>query len=71
MTTHPLLAARQARGWSRATLGAKAGVHHNTIQRIEEGKRKTVKIETAQGICRALGVPVLELFPELDPEGGV
>lgn len=57
-----IAAARQHRGLSRVQLAVGAGVHPNTIQRIESGGR-TPTMDTLNRIATVLQVPTRTLIP--------
>ncbi len=54
---------RKAKGWSQAELGKRAGVAQTQISAFERGIEPT--LESGIKICRALGVPLRQLWPKL------
>jgi transcriptional regulator with XRE-family HTH domain len=62
MSTHPLTAAREAKGWSRYGLAKEADVHQSTVAYIEEGQVEPT-LPTLRKLARALGVPVTRILP--------
>lgn len=59
-------ALRLAAGWSQGALARAAGATTNTISRIEKGGSGTREV-TAQGVARALGVPLSALQGPAEP----
>jgi transcriptional regulator with XRE-family HTH domain len=55
----PLLAAR---GWTDATLAARAGLDRAHVNQLKNG-RALPTVATALAVARALGVPVAAAFP--------
>jgi len=51
-----------ARGWTDATLAARAGLDRAHVNQVKNG-RALPTVATALAIARALGVPVAEAFP--------
>ena len=60
---HPLVKARELRGWSTYELAARSGVAQSTIFRIEIGERHP-SAKTLARIARALGLDELEALLE-------
>lgn len=66
--------ARVSKGWSQDRLGVEAGgIGQNRISQIERGSAPPPKLKEAEGIAKALGYPLGELFsgmmksvPDLD-----
>ena len=56
-----LKAARQRRGLTQATLGARVGVHQVTIARLETDVRRP-SMPMLQRLARVLRVPYLDLL---------
>ena len=62
---------RKAKGWNREKLAAETGLALKTIQRVETGDVDEMRMETANRLSAALGVPVDHLrppHPENDPD---
>lgn len=56
--------ARISKGWSQDRLGVEAGdIAQNRISQIERGAGFLPKLKEAEGISKALGYPMGELFP--------
>lgn len=55
-----LIAARQAKGWSRETLAVTAGISFTSIGRYERGSHSP-DLDTLGRIARALNVALTEL----------
>lgn len=55
--------AREAKGWSRATLAGHARIGATTVASIELYGRAP-RLETVRSIARALGVPLADLLEE-------
>lgn len=56
--------ARVEKGWSQDRLGVEAGdIAQNRISQIERGAGIPPKLKEAEGISKALGYPLGELFP--------
>jgi transcriptional regulator with XRE-family HTH domain len=62
MSTHPLTAAREAKGWTRYRLSETAKVHQSTIAYIERGEVEPT-LPVLRKLARALGVPVTRILP--------
>lgn len=60
-TITKLQEARDANDWSQAKLAEKAGVHTNTIIKLE-GRRGKVNHKTGKKIVEALGFQLHEIF---------
>lgn len=61
--------ARVSKGWSQDRLGVEAGdIAQNRISQIERWAGIPPKFKEAEGISKALGYPLGELFPEIDAE---
>jgi transcriptional regulator with XRE-family HTH domain len=58
---------REAKGFSRAGLAERAGLHQTYIGLLERGERSP-NLDTAQAIARALGVPLSKLIVEAEKE---
>ncbi|MBT0771760.1 helix-turn-helix transcriptional regulator [Kineosporia sp. J2-2] len=59
---------RAARGLSQDEVAAMVdGWDQRQVSRVEAGER-SIKLEEAAEICRALGVPLRRLLIELDPD---
>ena len=58
---------RKARGWTQERLATESGVAVRTVQRLEAGN--DAGLETLSLIANALGVPVRDLFFEVEEEG--
>ncbi len=56
---------RKAKGFSRAALAEKAGLHQTYIGLLERGKRSP-NLDTAQAIARSLGQPLSKLIMEAE-----
>jgi len=56
---------RKARGFSRAALAAKAGLHQTYIGLLERGKRSP-NLDTAQAIAKSLGCLLSQLIVEAE-----
>ncbi len=54
---------RQRKGWSQSDLAKKAGMHHDTISKIETGARK-VKWDRALLLAAALGCSLEDFLGE-------
>lgn len=65
-----ILKTRQARKMTALKLAALAGVHRNTVSRIEAGERQPL-LENLWRICRVLGISLDSLFEEVKPAAGV
>jgi transcriptional regulator with XRE-family HTH domain len=55
-----LKALREAKGWSQATLAARAKIAREYVNRLEAG-RQDPSLTTLTALARALKVPVAEL----------
>jgi transcriptional regulator with XRE-family HTH domain len=55
-----LKALRQAKGWSQATLAAKAKIAREYVNRLEAG-RQDPSLSTLTALAKALKVPLVEL----------
>lgn len=55
--------AREAKGWSRATLSVRAGVGSSTIARIEL-QNEVPRIGTLKALTKALGLRMSEVFED-------
>ncbi len=66
-----LRTARTARGVSRASLAAQAGVSVRLVAELERGERPNVSLETALQLLRALGMTLRPAAAETigDPDG--
>ncbi|GAA0655518.1 helix-turn-helix domain-containing protein [Brevundimonas lenta] len=62
-------AERMAAGLTQTQLGAAVGVTFQQIQKYERGVNR-VSASTLARAAKALGVPVIRLFPDLDPPTG-
>lgn len=49
-----LRAHREALGWSRAVLARRAGIHHETLGDLEEGRTRAGRLETLRAIAQAM-----------------
>lgn len=56
---------REHRGWTRAQLAANAGVHHDTLRRVEEGG-VSLQVRTLVALARVLRVKVSEIVREAE-----
>ncbi len=56
---------RKAKGLSRASLAAEAGLHQTYVGLLERGARSP-NLDTAEGIAKALGVQLSELIVEAE-----
>lgn len=56
---------REAKGLSRASLAAGAGLHQTYIGLLERGARSP-NLDTAQGIAKALGLRLSQLISEAE-----
>jgi transcriptional regulator with XRE-family HTH domain len=56
---------RKAKGFSRAALAAKAGLHQTYIGLLERGKRSP-NLDTAQAIAKSLGCSLSKLIIEAE-----
>lgn len=63
-----LIRYRIATGLSQEQTARVIGISRNSLIRAEDGQR--VKLFTARKIASHWSRPILELFPELAPEGG-
>ena len=52
---------REARGWSRDELAREAGIHYDTLLRLERGSRKP-NLQTVCDLADALGINVAVLL---------
>ncbi|WP_062441322.1 helix-turn-helix domain-containing protein [Herbidospora daliensis] len=68
INSHALNAFRQVRGKTLAELAAEVGVHDSFVSRLERGERQTCTPELAEGLARALDVPMTALLAA--PSGG-
>ena len=50
--------AREDKGWSQRDLSRHSGVSISTVHNLEQGLVKTLRLETARLLARALGVSV-------------
>jgi transcriptional regulator with XRE-family HTH domain len=60
---------RQERGLSQEAFAIKCGIHRTYIGSIERGE-KTVSIETANKIAKALDMSLSQLFIQLEQDSG-
>lgn len=60
-------AARIERGWSKAKLAARAGVHPSYVGRLEKGRYTKPSMENLKAIAEALGRSVMDLLEEAQP----
>jgi len=59
--------ARELHGWTQEELAHRAGVRRATISSLE-GRRQRVNLAVLDKVARALGMPVLKLFKEVDAQ---
>ncbi len=59
---------RNEAGWSQEEFAFRVGVHRTYVGAIERGE-KTVTIETAAKIARALQMTLARLFADLEQDG--
>ncbi len=50
-------AMREAKGWTQGELAERAGVTRATVNRIENGKPRSIDLEVLDKLANALGVP--------------
>lgn len=62
-----LAAERVRHRWSQAELAERLGVGRTTIASWESGHRM-IGVDALVPLCRALGVPLVELLRGLDPD---
>lgn len=67
-TVTPLYLFRHLRRWTQRELAERSGLERVTVVLIEAGKRHP-RVDTANKLARALGVPVEVLFPSDDQDG--
>ena len=60
---------RSEAGWSQEEFADRVGVHRTYVGAIERGE-KTVTIETAAKIARALQMTLAQLFADLEQDAG-
>ena len=60
---------RSEAGWSQEEFADRVGVHRTYVGAIERGE-KTVTIETAAKIARALQMTLAQLFTDLEQDAG-
>ncbi len=53
---------REQKGWTQAKLAKKAGVHVNTIQRIENGMIENTTAGVLLRVAKAFNEPIWKLF---------
>lgn len=62
MVNFELLRRRRLANLTQAELSVKAGLHQNTVSRIERGS-VVPDMTTREKLAEALGIPVYDLFP--------
>lgn len=55
---------RRRRGWSAERLAREAGVSVGTVYRMEHMGVRCARLDTAELVCRALGITVDDLLRE-------
>jgi transcriptional regulator with XRE-family HTH domain len=55
---------RKSRGMTAATLAARAGISVPTLGKLERGELLAVRAASLVAVSEALGVSVVELFPD-------
>ena len=63
--SHVVKRHREAKGFSRATLAEKAGLHQTYIGLLERGERSP-NLDTANAIAGALNIPLSEMIAEAE-----
>lgn len=63
--SHVVKVHREAKGFSRARLAERAGLHQTYIGLLERGERSP-NLDTAQAIAKALGVSLSRLIIEAE-----
>jgi transcriptional regulator with XRE-family HTH domain len=60
-----LMVIRKRQGLTQEELAAKAGIDHQHLAALEQGRRKNPSIRTVKAMALALGIPGHDLVPGL------
>lgn len=65
-----LRAFREGKGWTPEQLAERAGLHWDTVRKLERGDRARVSVDVASKLADALGLTLDELVGRKPPETG-
>lgn len=60
---------RKTRGWTQATLAAKAGLSESTVQRLESDPEYRMHVRSIQALADVLEVPAIQILRSEAPDG--